>query len=297
LEFLDPARRRGRAVKKGAWLVLAGTLATALMAAHVMDLDMRARALQTFFTNKSEAMAHIAHEYGVDLFQCAAAVGDGPYALALALLTVEQLATPRAEYWLRSGLSHASAATGIALDITTGPGRIRPSTARAVLRALHEPPESLSEWNVVRRLSRTCDALGVIVAMLEQLGRREGAAPPDSTRFVFAAAAEYNGQTGRDKSPAGQLSAALYQELVYEAFQEYRFAIQAQGRRRPATKSLVGIQFLDEAPAPHEVVAHPQINTPNSRGESTPAAAGTSALTVPRRLSSRSQQNDVNRLT
>jgi hypothetical protein len=211
---------------KSLWLT--GIAALALLGSHASDASSRNSLLREFLSDPGRAVPTIAEQYGQPAGRCASEQTDGLYPLAASFLTIETFATGRLASWARAGLVDATAAMGLTVDISVGPGRIRPSTARAAVakttsdEARHYA--DLSEAELAKALLRPCDALRLAVVVLDDIRQRSGEPHMDIDRkFVRHAAVIYNGQAaGRDTLEAS-LAGEIYQDLVYETYQHYRF--------------------------------------------------------------------------
>jgi len=194
-----------------------------LLSVHVSDLSSREAALARFFANENEGIGRIIDDYGVKADDCSEGHGDDFHALAMALVTVESFATSRAEGLVRATIAYGGALTGLGTDISAGPGRIRMSTARAVLAGTSGDRRTISDRTLIGDLLTKCGATRTATQFLRRAEDDPFIAHVD-LKFVRAAAAAYNGQTSRASSSQAVLSARVYFELVYAAFQHYRFA-------------------------------------------------------------------------
>lgn len=199
------------------WLMAGGLV---LGGFHYADVSARRGALQRIVLDRGEGAAFIRHRYGVAFSHCLTVPRRDLDHLAAALVTTETLATPRIETWLRSSLTVVAARLNLPLDISMGPGRIRPSTARAVLSA--DDAEPLSDIDIAGKLLHPCGALAVAVAVTEALAGEAGGGPLDRDR-VRRVAAKFNGQSWPASSREARLSHELYLDLVYNLYQDYRF--------------------------------------------------------------------------
>jgi hypothetical protein len=211
---------------KSLWL--SGIAALALLGFHASDASSRNSLLRDFLSDPDRAVPTIAADYGPAADQCASEPTDGLYPLAASFLTIETFATGRLASWARAGLVDATAAMGLTVDISVGPGRIRPSTARtAVAETTSDEARryaDLSEAELAKALLRPCDALRLAVVVLDDIRQRSGEPRIDIDRkFVRHAAVIYNGQAAGSDTLEARLAAEIYQDLVYETYQHYRF--------------------------------------------------------------------------
>lgn len=209
------------------WLLAAGAL---LIAAgiHLADRTARDTAVTAFLADPTRATSRIAERYGVTPAQCASHESEEFRSLGAALLTIETLATPRLEGHLRTIAAYLAGLAHISLDISIGPGRIKPSTARAALTNLSPPgagrDERFSDLHLTQKLLQPCEALRVAAAIAEDISHKLG--PPGATLdrgLVRQIAAVYNGQKGGAGPPEARLSAEIYVRLVYNIYQHFRF--------------------------------------------------------------------------
>lgn len=201
----------------------------ALLTVHLVDVSARETALARFLSDDAEAIERIVADYGVGPEQCASRQDADLRALAAAFVTIESFATSRFEGWLRAAVTYGGTLAGLTPDISTGPGRIRMSTARA---AADGPAPSNSA--LASTLLTACGAAEIAGRMLASRRPPDGAPTPIDRRFIEAAAAAYNGQAWPASSLQAALSARVYVDLVYAANQHYRFAALAAGERRLA---------------------------------------------------------------
>jgi len=207
------------------WFACIAVCLAALVAMHLYDLGERQALLRQFASDRGKGTDQIVERYGLLPDQCPSEQHGEFYPLAAALLTVEQLATSRFEAAVRAGLAQAAAATGIGADFSIGPGRIKPSTARRLMKDHEGADERTSDGVLTRRLLDRCGSLQVAILLLEDIRSRS----PGGTDFSFVrrAATVYNGQSEPGTSLRADIAAQIYFDLVYNVFQHYRFARRA----------------------------------------------------------------------
>jgi len=207
------------------WLACIAVCLAALLAIHLYDLGERQALLRQFALDRGKGTDRIVERYGLPPEECIGEQHRKFYPLAAALLTVEQLATPRFESAARAGLAQAAAATGIGADFSIGPGRIKPSTARRLMQDHEGADVRTGDGVLTRRLLDPCGSLQVAILLLEDISGRF----PEETDLVFVrrAASLYNGQSAPRTSLRADIAARIYFDLVYNIFQHYRFARRA----------------------------------------------------------------------
>jgi hypothetical protein len=214
---------------RGRALLCVGTGVMVLLGWHLSDVALRDAALARFLSDQNKGIVQIANDYGSGGEDCAIDRADDLSSLALAFLTVETFVTPALEGWARGTAVRLATAVGVAPDISIGPGRIKPSTAWI---ALHESSSrraddyrSMTRPDLARQLLSPCGAIRMAVEILDSVRRQSG---QSSSRidmaFIRRAARNYNGQSQRAGSLEASLSSKIYFELVYAAFQHYRFS-------------------------------------------------------------------------
>jgi hypothetical protein len=212
----------------------------ALFAAHLWDLSDRQAALTRFLASPDDGARRIVEAYGLNARACASDEHSDLATLAKAFVTVESLVTSRAEAWTRAVVVYGGARLGALPDISAGPGRIRPSTARKAFADMQESAIAPTDIDLAASLLTDCGAVRVARAILAGIRQAGTPAARVDAAFVRRAAAAYNGQAAPTASYEAVLSAEVYFELVYAAYQHYRFAALAaeattysHSRRRP----------------------------------------------------------------
>jgi hypothetical protein len=210
-------------------LLCVGTGVMVLLGWHLSDLGFRDAALARFLSDRNKGIVQIANDYGSSTEHCAIDQADDLSSLALAFLTVETFATPALESWARATTVRLATLLGVTPDISIGPGRIKPSTAWI---ALHDSSSrgaddyrSMTNPDLARQLLKPCGAIRIAVEILDSV-RRQSRQPSSriDMAFIRRAATSYNGQSGRAGSLEASLSSKIYFDLVYAAFQHYRFS-------------------------------------------------------------------------
>lgn len=209
------------------WIFI-GLALLSLGAAHSADVSTREALVRRFLAGDSEATVGIIEHYGLNTRDCHFEPMNDVHALAAALITTETLATPQLNGWMRRAVVHIARLTGVVPDISIGPGRIKLTTARAALReSKSESMQSLGaqpDAGLAQQLFDACTSARVAVAILDSIPREEVAAYDRLDRkFVRKAAARYNGQVDAANRIEAGLSNEIYLQLVYEAYQYYRF--------------------------------------------------------------------------
>jgi|ERR1700686_2323175 hypothetical protein len=212
-------------MKRALWLTVVTLIV--LCCTHASDVSSRESMVQAFLTNPGAAIPRIAEGYGIAADQCRQEQANPLFPLAAAFLTVENLATSRLASLARAAVVDTAARFGRTADISVGPGRIRPSTAQAAVQAASFDEarryEDLSGPALATLLLQPCDALRIAIVILENV-RDSGGNRSVDLRFIKQAAAAYNGQRGvAQPSAEATVSAAVYLQLVYQAYQYYRF--------------------------------------------------------------------------
>jgi hypothetical protein len=201
-----------------------------LLGWHLSDVGLRESALARFLSDPSHGIIRIAHDYGGTPDQCATDRTDDLYPLALAFLTVETFATPSFESWARAMAFHLATVVGVTPDISIGPGRIKPSAARMALHGSNSPSaddyRGMSDQDLARQLLEPCGSIRIAIEILEGIRRqnRKSSSRID-LKFIRLATTSYNGKSGKAGSFEATLSSEVYFDLVYAAFQHYRFAL------------------------------------------------------------------------
>lgn len=204
--------------------VVAGLLLLAAAGAHALDKGERAAAAGQFAWSAAGAsLDQVAAYEPAGAKQCAASASADVAALVRALVTVENIATPRLEAWGKAALVRVAVPLGLGVpDLTYGPGRVRLSIARAVLRNSGEgvPADAV----LAVQLLETCGAIRVVTALVGELVDPEGAgaAMPIDLAAVRKVARIYNGQALPTTAEAA-VAHATYNSLVYALYQRYRF--------------------------------------------------------------------------
>jgi hypothetical protein len=214
---------------RGRALLCAGTAVMVLLGWHLSDVALRDAALAQFLSDRNEGIVRIANDYGSNPEHCAIDRTDDLSSLALAFLTVETFVTPALESWARATTVRLATAVGVTPDISIGPGRIKPSTA---WKALHgsrsrgtDDYASMTNSDLARQLLKPCGAIRIAVEILDGIRRQSGQpASRIDMAFIRRAATSYNGQAERARSLEASLSSKIYFDLVYAAFQHYRFS-------------------------------------------------------------------------
>jgi hypothetical protein len=199
-----------------------------LGAEHSIDVNAREALVRRFLAGDKEAMVRIIERYGLNTQGCHFDTMKDVHALAAALFTTETLATPRLAGWARRTAVHIAWFAGAAPDISIGPGRIKLTTARAAVQASNSESmrmlASQSDTGLAQQLLDSCTSAQVIVAILDSISRDGTAAHDRIDRgFVRKAASLYNGQVNAGNQVERKLSYEIYLQLVYDAYQHYRF--------------------------------------------------------------------------
>jgi hypothetical protein len=209
------------------WVSL-GLALLLLGVAHLADVGTRETLVRRFLAGDAGAMSTIIEHYGLNTRDCHFDTMNDVQAFAAALFTTETLATPRLTGWARRAAVHIARFVGAVPDMSIGPGRIKLTTARAALQASRsESMQTLAaqpDTKLAQTLLDSCTSAQVIVAILDSISR-EGDAAHDRVdrKFVRRAAARYNGQVNPTNRVEAGLSHEIYLQLVYDAYQHYRF--------------------------------------------------------------------------
>lgn len=199
--------------------------AVLILGMHLSDVSGREAALAQFLSSENEGIRRIINDYGVNPDECPAGREDDLNFLAMAFVTVESFATSRSEAWARTLVAYGGALTGFVADISAGPGRIRMSTARAALSGATADRRGPSDLALTEDLLTACGATRIAARILAR-DRDAGARPATNIdlKFIRTAVRSYNGQAQQASSTQAALSAKIYFDLVYAAYQHYRFA-------------------------------------------------------------------------
>jgi hypothetical protein len=214
---------------RGRALLCAGTAVMVLLGWHLSDVALRDAALAQFLSDRNEGIVRIANDYGSNPEHCAIDRTDDLSSLALAFLTVETFVTPALESWARATTVRLATALGVTPDISIGPGRIKPSTAWSALHGSRsrgaDDYANMTNPDLARQLLKPCGAIRIAVEILDGIRRQSGQpASRIDMAFIRRAATSYNGQAERARSLEASLSSKIYFDLVYAAFQHYRFS-------------------------------------------------------------------------
>jgi hypothetical protein len=197
-------------------------------AAHLVDVTTREALVRRFLADDGAAMVKIIENYGLNTRDCHFDATNDVQALAAALFTAEMLATPRITGWVRRTVVHIARFAGAVPDMSIGPGRIKLTAARSALQASKSKSmralSGHSDTELAQELLESCTSAQVITAILDSISR-EGSAVYDRVdrKFVRKAAALYNGQLDTRNRVEAKLSHEIYLQLVYDAYQHYRF--------------------------------------------------------------------------
>jgi hypothetical protein len=196
-------------------------LLAALLATHLYDLNERQALLKQFVLDRGNGTDRIVERYGLQPDQCVSEQQGELYPLAAALLTAESLATSRLEATARAGFARVATVLRTGVDISIGPGRIRPSTARRLIKDREGVDVPPGDPVLTERLLEPCGSLRIAILLLEDVRDRNGG--ETELKFVRLAASVYNGQSAPRRSLRADFAAQIYSDLVYNAFQHYRF--------------------------------------------------------------------------
>ena len=196
---------------------------------YTADRGERAELLRCYNAHRTDGIAAIVDRYGPAVGGCEIRTTADMRALAAAFVTVESFATPVFSRWARSAIMRLGSTLEIAPDISFGPGRIRLSTARTALLAIdggHSGHFALpSNREIVQQMLTACGSTRIAVAILKRMAEKDRYdRQAIDLEFVKVAARKYNGQVLTTDDVAAKLSAEIYFELVYDAFQYFRFA-------------------------------------------------------------------------
>jgi hypothetical protein len=208
-------------------LSLAAAAAAAVavfLCAHFSDVSDREVALERFLLDEAAGIGRIVTQYGVDPRRCGSH-SDDFHSLGMAFVTVESFATSRSESWVRTLAAHIAIITGFAPDISLGPGRIRVSTATAMLRNSNSKTMDVSTPMLIEELLTRCGSALIAARLVQHIAISSPMASRKvDLKFIRFAARTYNGQKSL-VSPEAMLSAELYLRLLYAAYQHYRFSL------------------------------------------------------------------------
>lgn len=216
------------ATTKAAVVVLMLVLAAA--GAHALDRSARAAVVSQFAWSKAFDLEQVTSYEPGDGKRCAPESTSNrsrdEEALVRALITVESLATPRLEAWWKAALVRMAARLDLPIpDLTYGPGRVRLSMARAVIRAHAALGAEPSEAELAGRLLDYCGSKQIVAAMVAELTQAQGGGAEThhlDLSTVRRVARIYNGQAEPTTAEAA-VAHATYNALVYALFQRYRF--------------------------------------------------------------------------
>jgi hypothetical protein len=209
-------------------LAFAFVLVLAVAGAHVVDLGERASVVRQFTWSKAPDLEQVGRYEPRGAETCSRHAAGDQEALVRAIITVESLATPRIEAWWKTGMVLVAPPLGWRVpDLTYGPGRVRLSTAAAVIRAnggLGAGTVKPTDAEVARRLLDYCETKQIVAALMAQiLLSQEGANPAYlDLATVRTVARIYNGQS-EALTPEAAVAHETYNALVYALFQHYRF--------------------------------------------------------------------------
>jgi hypothetical protein len=209
-------------------LAITLVLVLAAVGAHALDVDGRASAVRTFTWSRAPDLERVGRYEPRGAETCAwRGIGDQE-SLVRAIITVENLATPKIETWWKSALVHAAANLGLRVpDLTYGPGRVRLSTAREAIGAngdLNNASGVSTDAEVAARLLDYCETKQVVAAVVQQILASRGREPLARLDLasVRTVARIYNGQA-EPLTPEAAVAHETYTALVYALFQRYRF--------------------------------------------------------------------------
>lgn len=232
LLFPYPPDIKGRVMHMIAILMI--LLAFVLGGFHVVDLYDRERLLTRHFGDLRKAAQLINESYGPDIASCSyIEEPDDLDRLVHALVTVESFATTKLERFVENALVRTALALSVAVpDFSLGMGQIRPSTVEKALAnsgrgSLLEPSHSLQmRYSLLEVCGNLRLARLVVVDIMEEQRL-------SSTRFdrqtVTNVAKKYNGHVEASSLASG-FSHAVYNEVVFNLFQLYRFQSLASTR-------------------------------------------------------------------
>jgi len=202
-------------------------LIVALIGPHLFDLSGRAWALQKFDRSAGADLQGVRYYEPNGEDTCSPLTGGDWDALVRALITVESFATPTIESWWKGIVVHLAAAWGMPVpDLTYGPGRIRLSTAGAVVKGMYArgdgvgvPPDAA----LAKRLLDYCDTKQIVSVLVSDTLLLQGGDQSHLNRKAIRHVARvYNGQSEPD-TPEAAIAHETYNALVYALFQHYRF--------------------------------------------------------------------------
>ena len=207
--------------------ILMSVFALLLGGFHVVDLQDRQRLLTRHSGDLRKAAQLINESYGPDIASCShTREPDDLDRLVRALATVESFAAPKLERFVENALVMTALALGVVgPDFSLGVGQIRPSTVEKALAnsgrdALLEPSHSRQ---IAYSLLEVCGNLRLARLVVTNIMIE---ARLSSTRFdrqtVTNVAQKYNGQA-ESSSPASGFPHTVYNEMVFNLFQLYRF--------------------------------------------------------------------------
>jgi hypothetical protein len=198
-----------------------------LLCAYLVDINQRAYLLQEFVRDNERSVGLIVSQYAPPVLACRSFHSRSDVdSLAAAFIAVESFATPTLDAWARNRLTAAAVALNITVpDITIGPGRIRPRTARQALQAdENQDSEHIADKTLVAEILSPCGSMRVAKSILREIMQQDRLSNGKiDYRFVQLSARIYNGEALKAPSIEARISASVYFNLVYHTFQYYRF--------------------------------------------------------------------------